>query len=349
MADTGFGGGISHNATINQFLTELDGLRKKENNIVVLAATNFGEHELDPAIMRAGRFDRKIYITRPNLKERQEIFKFYLAKVKTDGQVSVDMLARRTVYYSPSDIDSMIREAGIIALRERRETITMKDLTEAYDRVTYGNKSNIIMTDEDKKWTAYHETGHAILAYLIHPKDDVVKATIIPRKGFLGFVSHKPPHEHYSHNREYFLAQIKISIASYIAEQLTFGSTTSGVGGGSGSDFNTALQIARDMVWSYGMGQSGLIGDYRSSDGSLYGYQEMVSIEIKEKLENDVQDILQTCLNEVREILTKHKDLLEYFAQELLKKEELEYDQIQAIFDKFNIKPLSSRPTDKAV
>lgn len=337
MADTGFGGGISHNATINQFLTELDGLKKKENNIVIIAATNFGENELDPAIMRSGRFDRKIYITRPNLKERKEIFTFYLSKVKTDGQVNVDMLSRRTVYYSPSDIDSMIREAGLIALREKRDVITMKDLSEAYDRVTYGNKSNIVMTDEDKKWTAYHETGHAILAYLTHPKDDVVKATIIPRKGFLGFVSHKPPHEHYSHNREYYLAQIKISIASYVAEQLTFNSTTSGVGGGPGSDFNTALGIARNMVWSYGMGKSGLIGDYRY----LGNYENMVSNEIKEKLENDVQDILQTCLSEVREILTKHKDLLEYFAQELLRKEELEYDEIQAIFDKFNIKPLT--------
>ncbi len=346
MADTGFGGGISHNATINQFLTEVDGLRKKENNIVIIAATNVSDHDLDPAIMRAGRFDRKIYITRPNLKERQEIFKFYLAKVKTNDQVNVDMLARRTVYYTPSDIDSMIREAGIIALRDRRDSITMKDLSEAYDRVTYGNKSNIIMTDEDKKWTAYHEAGHAILAYLTHPKDDVVKATIIPRKGFLGFVSHKPPYEHYSHNREYFFAQIKIAIASYVAEQITFNSTTSGVGGGPGSDFNTALHIARDMVWSYGMGKSGLIGDYRY----LYWIEErMVSNKIKEILENDAQDILQTCLKEVKDILTGHNDLLEYFAKELLRKEELEYDEIQSIFDKFNIKPLSSRPPVKII
>ncbi|VAX38094.1 Cell division protein FtsH [hydrothermal vent metagenome] len=340
MADTGFGGGISHNATINQFLTELDGLRKKENNIVVIAATNFGEQDLDPAIMRAGRFDRKIYITKPNLKEREDLFKFYLKRIKADPEVNASILARRALWYTPSDIDSMVREAGIISLREKREKINMKDLSEAYDRVTYGNKSNINMSDEDKKWTAYHETGHAILAYLTHPKDDVVKATIIPRKGFLGFVSHKPSEEHYSHNREYFSAQIKISIASYVAEEMTFGSTTSGVGGGPGADFNTAINIARQMVWSYGMGKSGYIGDYGTTGSPC---NNALSDKIKEILEDDVQDLLQTNLKEVRDILTQHKDLLEYFAQELLKKEELEYDEIQSIFNKFNVKPLSGR------
>ena len=339
MADTGFGGGISHNATINQFLTELDGLRKMENNIVVIAATNFSEGELDSAIMRAGRFDRKIYIHNPNLKERKEIFDFYLSKVQIDNQVNSSVLARRTLWYTPSDIDAMIRESGIIALRDRRKKINMKDLSEAYDRVTYGNKSNIIMNEEDKKWTAYHESGHAIMAYLIHPKDDVVKATIIPRKSALGFVSHQPREEHYSHNREYYFAQIKICIASYVAEDLTYSSTSSGVGGGPGSDFNTALRIARNMVWSFGMGKSGYIGDYRY----LCDFNKTVSNGVKEVLENDVQDILQTCLKEVREILTQHNDLLVYFAEELYKKEELEYDEIQAIFDKFDIKPISGR------
>jgi cell division protease FtsH len=346
MADTGFGGGISHNATINQFLTELDGLRKSENNIIVIGATNFSEHELDPAIMRAGRFDRKIYINRPNLQERKDLFTFYLSKVTKAADVNIGILARRTLWYTPSDIDSMIREAGIIALSDQRRTeITMHDLSVAYDRITYGIKSNIMMTPEDKKWTAYHEAGHAIMAYLIHPKDDVVKATIIPRKGFLGFVSHRPREEHYSHNREYFLADIKICIASYVAEMMTFNSTTSGVGGGYGSDFNTALNTARRMVWSYGMGKSGYIGDYHHSYLFMDYTDHMTADPIKNVLEADVQDILQICLQEVREILTKHKDLFVYFAEELLKKEELEYDEIEAIFKKFEVTPFS-RPAD---
>ena len=184
MADTGFGGGISHNATINQFLTEMDGLKKKENNIVIIAATNFGEQDLDPAIMRTGRFDRKIYITRPNLKERKDLFDFYLTRVKIDKDVNAEILARRTLWYTPSDIDSLVRESGLIALREKRELINMKDLSEAYDRVTYGNKSNIVMTEEDKKWTAYHETGHAIIAYLLHLVTTWSRQPLSPAKVF---------------------------------------------------------------------------------------------------------------------------------------------------------------------
>ncbi len=342
IPESGFGGSISHNATINQFLTELDGLRQHENNIVVIAATNAPEYELDSALMRAGRFERKIYITRPNLKERKELFDFYLKRVKVDQSVRSNILARRALWFTPADIDAMIREAGLVALREKRHEINMKDLSEAYDRVTFGDKSNIIMTPEDKLWTAHHEAGHAILAYLIHPKDDVVKATIIPRKGALGFISHRPSEESYSYNKEYFLARIKICLASYAAERLIFGSTSSGVGGGPGSDFNTALQLTQDMVWSYGMGKSGLLGDYRWL--TLRDDDHLISTKTRETLDNDVQEILQSCLKEVTDILTEKKDLLEYFAQELLKKEELEYDEIQAIFDKFNLKPLAGRP-----
>ena len=337
MADTGFGGGISHNATINTFLTEMDGLRKSENNIVVIAATNCGEHDLDPAIIRSGRFDRKIYVTRPNLEERRQLFEFYLNKVQYDPSVNIDVLARRAVWYSAADIDGMIREAGVIALREQRLQLNMKDLSEAYDRIVYGNKSNINMTTEDKHWTAVHEAGHAIMACL-HPKDDVVKATIIPRKGFLGFVSHQPKEEYYSHNKEKLLAEIKISLASYAAEEITFGMTTTGVGGGPNSDFNHALNLARRMVWSYGMGPSGLVGDFES-----YAYYDnkmgMLSDSVKEKLEQDVQQILQSCLTEVKEFLNEHKDLLDYFAKELETKEELEYDEILKIFEKFKLKP----------
>ena len=347
MADTGFGGGISHNATINQFLTDMDGLRKSENNIVVIAATNFGEEELDSAIMRAGRFDRKIYVERPNLDERKKIFDFYINKVKTEN-VNSDIMARRTLYSTPADIEAIVREAGIVALREKREIISMKDMSEAYDWITYGDKSNMIVRDEDRLWTAHHEAGHAILAYLIHPKDDVVKATVIPRRGCYGFISHKPQYEHHSYNKEYFLAQIKISIASYVAEQMTYGgNSSSGVGGGPGADFNTALSIARRMVWAFGMGKSGYIGDYLTTGVHHYSGSNMVSNEIREVLERDVQDILQSCLKDVKEILTQHKELYEYFAKELFEKKELEYDEIQAIFDKFDVKPISGRPLPK--
>ncbi len=346
MADTGFGGATSHNATINQFLTELDGLRQNENNIVVIAATNVPEDELDSAIMRAGRFDRKVYITKPNLEEREQLFKFYLSRVKADPSIEPNFLARKALWFSPSDIDNMVREAGLLALRDKRETITMKDLSQAYDRVTFGLKSNITLNEKEKTWTAYHEAGHAVIAYLTHPTNDVIKATIIPHKGSLGFISQRPIEETYSSNREQLLANIKVSLASYVAEKLKFGTTGSGVGGGRGTDFDTAMRIAHAMVWQYGMGKSGLVGDFHalaSNNGSL------ISEKTREILDDDVQNILQTCMKEVEQILSANTDVLEYFAQELLKKQELEYDEIEAIFRKFGVKSARPLPINKTL
>ena len=339
MADTGFGGGISHNATINQFLTEMDGLRQIENNIVVIAATNVDESDLDPAIMRAGRFDRKIYVTRPNLKEREQVFAFYMKKVTTDASVRPDILARKTLWFSPSDIENMIRESGLIALRENREAISFKDLSMAYDRVVFGAKSNLVLSEKDKEWVAYHEAGHAIIGYLLHPTDDVIKATIVPHKGALGFVAPQAKEEIHIHNRDQYLATIKVNLASYAAEQIKFGTTGSGVS----SDFRTAMNLAHKMVWSWGMGKSGFLGSMEQMI-ERFG-QSYISDKTREKLDGDVQEILQACLNEAKEVLLKHRDLLDYFAQELLRKNELEYDEIEAIFNKFNLKPISGRST----
>ncbi len=343
MQDQGFGGGVSsHNATINQFLTELDGLRKAENNIIVIAATNADEGELDEAIMRSGRFERKIHVSLPNLKERQDIFDFYLKKVKAAAEVNSSMLARKTLWFSPADIDYMVREGSLISLREMREEINMKDLSEAYDRIAFGMKSNIKMSDKERLWTAYHEAGHAVISYLIHPTNDVIKASVIPRKGSLGMIFDRPQEETYSKNKEAILAEIKVNLAAYVAERIKFGSTTTGVGGGPGADFYTAMNWATKMVYSFGMGKSGLVGDfsYYSGTGNT-GRAHFVSEKTKETLDGDVQEILQTCIKDVETILVEKRELLEFFAQELYRKEELEYDEIESIFQQFGVKPLT--------
>ena len=346
-ADFGFGGQTSHNATINQFLTELDGLRKAENNIVVIAATNVDESDLDEAVLRAGRFERKIYVNRPNLAERKQIFEFYLKKVLVDTatEVNTDILAKKTLWFSPADIDYMVREASILAMRDKRDKISMKDLNLAYDRVAFGMKSNIVLNDKEKQAVAYHEAGHAVIAYLLHPSNDVIKATIQPRRGNLGFISHRPNEEMHYFNREYLLANIKVSLGSYAAETIKLGTTSSGVGGGPGSDFYTAMQMAHNMVWRYGMGKSGLLGDFHSlstRDGGT-----VISEKTKEILDNDMQAILQNCLKEVTAVLNQHRELLDTFAAELIAKGELEYDEIEAIFQKFGLKP-ASRPSSSA-
>ncbi|UCC94597.1 MAG: AAA family ATPase [Candidatus Omnitrophota bacterium] len=327
---SGFGGGISHNATINQLLTEMDGLRQEDNNIVIIAATNVNEEELDPALMRAGRFDRKIYVSFPYLQERRELFDYYLGKVKYDPAIDTAVLARRTVYFSPADIANMVREASLVAARDGRARVTMRDLSEAYDRVEFGLKSSLQLTDKEKVWTAYHEAGHAIIAYLENPLKDVVKASIIPRRGFLGYAHPVQREEVHVPMKDYYLAEIKTFLASYAAERLKFGTTGAGVTG----DFASALRIARRMVYCWGMGSSGILGNFLRL--SYFGLSPIeISEELRAKLDNDVQKILQECLKEVEEILASEKDLFEHFAQELIKHEELDYDQIVEIFKKY--------------
>ena len=345
---SGTGGDIDHNATVNQFLTELDGLRKEENNIVVLAATNVNEDELDSAITRSGRFERIIHVGYPNLKERKELLEFYFKKIKTDPSLNIPMVSRKTLWFSPADIDHLVREAGLIALRKGKDIIDFKDVSEAYDKIAYGNKSNILMNDAQKEWTAYHEAAHAIIGYVLHPTQDVVKATIIPRSGALGFVAWRPREEEHGVDREWYLACIKRSLASYAGEKIKYGSTGSGVGGSPGSDFYNAINIAHDMVWRLGMGKSGFIGDFHAFT-TWRNQHNYISEKTRQTLDEDVQEILQACLKECFDFLIKHRDLFEYFSQELLKKQELEYDEIEETFKKFGVKPLYRPPNEELI
>ncbi len=339
---SGFGAGMDYNATINQLLTELDGLRQKDNNIVVIGATNVSENELDRALMRAGRFDRKIYVGYPNLEERKKLFEFYLKKVNFDpNSVNTDVLARKTVGFSPADIANCVREASLISIRKGKEKITMEDLSEAYDRVMFGLKSNITLSQREKEWIAYHEAGHAIVAYLTHPTDDVVKATIIPRKGHLGYAMPVPKEEVHISDKERLIAEIKTLLGSYVAERLKFGKTSSGVD----EDFRKAYQIAHNMVWRWGMGFSGLIGNFEAQTINSEWYPRginFLSERMKDKLDEDVQKILKECLKEVEDLLAKEKELLEAFAEELLAKEELDYDEITELFKKYGKERASS-------
>ncbi len=328
---SGMGAGMDYNSTVNQLLTEMDGLRQSENNIVVIAATNVNESGLDPALMRAGRFDRKIYVNKPRLEDRKKLFDYYLEKTQSDPQIDNNVLAKRTVGFSPADISNMVREASLITIRNKRKEIIYKDLSGAYDRVVFGLRSQIVLSEKEKEWTAYHESGHAIIAYLTHPTDDVIKASIIPHRGALGYVGRRPKEEIYAPSREWFLANIKTFLAGYAAEKIKFNTTTSGVA----SDFSAALDFAHDMAYRYGMGESGLLGNFEALGvGSYSNHSTFISEETKRKIDDDVQKILNNCLKEVEEILIREKELLECFAQQLLAKSELEYDEIVEIFKK---------------
>ncbi|MFH0826358.1 MAG: AAA family ATPase [Candidatus Omnitrophota bacterium] len=336
--DRGFGGQTESNTTLNQLLIEMDGLKEKDFNVILIGATNAPESFLDAALLRPGRFDRKIYVHLPNLEEREKLFDYYLKEVQYDTTIDRGRLARLTVGNSPADISNLIREAALIAVRNRKETISMREISEAYDRVEMGIKHKVVFTQKEREKIAYHEAGHAIAMYFFAPHKDVFKATILARGGALGFVMPQPREEIHVRTRDQYLGDIKVSLGSYAAEKQKLNVTTSGVS----QDFTTAMWIAHHMVWEWGMGKSGLVGNYgmlesmQSNLGAFRGQSaSFVSEEIKKRLNNEVQDILQECLKEVEDLLLKESALLDRFAQELLAKDEINYDEIEAIFKEF--------------
>ena len=341
MADRGFGGGTETNRTVNQLLVEMDGLKEKDVNVIVIGATNAPMNYLDQALLRPGRFDRVIQVGLPGLEDREKLFEYYLSKVQYDASLNVPRLARRAVQKSPADIANLVREAALLTVRHTKTAITMKEINEAMDRIELGIKRNIKITPKEKEMVAYHESGHAIVAYLLNPTDDVMKASIIPRAGTLGVVYHVPKEEIHCYDREKLSAEIKIALGSYVAEKIKFGTTTTGVE----ADFQKSLSLAHSMVWKWGMGKSGLLGDYSTLDARAAGWTSsakgsFISEQVREQLNKDTQTIIEQCMNEVEALLQKERVLLDRFAQELISKLELDYDEIDAIFKEFNL----SRP-----
>jgi cell division protease FtsH len=322
-----FGSGEG-NTTQNQLLVAMDGLGDRSENIIVIGATNAAEDILDPALLRPGRFDRKVYIKKPNLEGRESLFRFYLSKIKYEAALDCKRLARKAVDKSPADIENIVKESALIATRNNRDVVGLHDISEAIERIELGMKQKLTVNAREREMTAYHETGHLMVTYLSHPRDDVFKASIIPRKSSLGVVHPTSIEEWHGRDRETLVADIKICLAGYAAEKIKFNTTTTGVT----SDFKQAMNLAHFMVWVLGMGSSGMIGDY-----TIYkeGNALLLSEDVKMRLNQDVDKVLKECLAEVETLLRKEKDLFERFAHELLTKQELDYDEIEAIFAEF--------------
>ncbi len=334
--DLGFGAQTERNNTVNELLVQMDGLETQRYNVVVIGATNADEAVLDPALMRPGRMDRKIYVDLPGLADREALLRHYLTKVKADSSVDVPRLARRTVYHSPADIENLVKESALIATRYKREEITYKDLSEALERIDLGFKIHTKLAPDERRRVAYHETGHLITTYLLHPTDDVFKASIISRRaGTHGVVYHVPREELKLDSRDRLLANVKVALAGYVAEKLKCGSTSDGCG----SDFGKAMDMVRRMVWNYGMGANGFVGNYEILTGSWvfrHGTTgDFLSDRVKEKLNDEMHLILTQCLEDAERILQQEDALLERFKDELLKKDELEYDEIESIFREY--------------
>ncbi|MBD3427226.1 MAG: AAA family ATPase [Candidatus Omnitrophica bacterium] len=323
-----FMGGQETNSTLNQVLAEMDGLKGKEENIVVIGATNAMEGHLDQALLRPGRFDRKIMITKPSQDDREDLFKFYLNKVRAEEDLDLGRLARRAVGKSPADIANIVKESALIATRNKKTEIGLKEISEAFERVDLGIKYRLTVTPKEKEMTAYHESGHLLTTFFKAPSKSIFKASIIPRKGALGVVWSPEKEELHSRSREHLMSEIMTSIGGYVAEKIKYGTTTSGVS----SDFQKAMGIAHSMVWNLGMGETGLIGDFTVIP------KEQLSEDLRLKLNKDTQSIMKSCLKQVQDILTEKKEILDRFAKELLEREELEYDEIIAILEEYGYK-----------
>lgn len=322
------------NQTINQLLTEMDGLKGKDAdyNIIVIGATNMPEKYFDPALLRPGRFDRKLTVYLPNLEDREKLFEYYLSKVQYDkDSVRIDRMARITSNYTPADISNLVQEAAILCIRNKKEVITMQEISEAMERIRLGLRLRFKVSRREKECTAYHETGHAIITYLCEPKRDTFKLSIVPRSRTLG-VSWSGREESREFTKEEASASIMCSLGGYVAEKIKFGGNT---GAGVGADFENIMSIAHDMVYKWGMGDSGFLGNFSSLFLTDRSTEPMMSEQMMARLDEDVQKILNRCMKDTEEILTKERPLLDKLAAELLEKEELDYDQIEGIFKSF--------------
>lgn len=322
-----FGGAEETNSTQNQLLAEMDGVLTGRDNIIFIGATNAPEDKLDPALLRPGRFDRKIYVGKPHLKEREDLFRYYLSKVQFDSNLDIRKLAQRTVQKSPAEIEASVKEAALIATRDNREVVLFKDMSQAFERIDLGIAHRLPMTNREKEMVAIHESGHLVTVYFLQSlTHDVFKATILHRGGTLGHVLPVPKEEQYTMSREELVSDIMVSLAGFLAEKIKYGTTSTGAS----SDFAHALNRAENMVWAYGMGKSGVIGNYYITQGE--SIHSSLSEEFKRRLNEETQEILKLAEKETEEFLRKEWKMVELFANLLVEKEELNYDEIEEIF-----------------
>jgi cell division protease FtsH len=323
------GGGQETNSTLNQLLVCMDGLGKEEGaNVIVIGATNANIDILDPALLRPGRFDRHIQISMPRARDRQELFEYYLKKVKADPTIDIPRLARKTVWKSPADVENIVKESALISIRNGREMITYKDISEALERIDLGQETHLELTLQERERVAYHEAGHLLVLYQQHPTDDVFKASIKTRGGALGVVYHHPREELYTKTKDELFANVKTALAGYVSEKIKYNVTSTGVSG----DFANAMSVASSMVWHYGMSSNGFVGDYTMLLGDIKRGESRISESMKDHLNTEVQTILHRATEEVEAFLRSEWAMMDVFVKALLEKSELDYDEIEAIF-----------------
>lgn len=330
---SGMGGGHDEREqTLNQILVEMDGF-DGETNVIVLAATNRAD-VLDPALLRPGRFDRRVTITLPERKDREAILKVHFKKKPTDETVDLDKLAAKTAGSSGADLANMANEAAIIAARRNKKRISNDELTEAFERVAIGpERKTKIMNDHEKELTAYHEAGHAIVGHVLPDSDPVHKVTIIPRGGTGGVTWFLPPEDKSYTNVYEFKDILARAMGGRIAEQLIYGDD--GITTGAGSDLRKATEIARDMVIEQGMGKGLRDQVFHEDNGGLM-FDKMTrerpySDETAKMIDEEVAQLITEAKHRAMLVLKENRSFLDKLAEALLKEETLEESEVDEI------------------
>ena len=337
---TGMGGGHDEREqTLNQMLVEMDGFSVNEG-IIVMAATNRVDI-LDPAILRPGRFDRKIVVGRPDVKGRLEILNVHSAKKPLGDDVDLDSLSRTTAGFTGADLENLLNEAAINAARDGRKFISNDDVSRAFIKVGIGTeRQSKVISDKEKKITAFHESGHAILFHVLPDVGPVHSVSIIPTgMGAAGYTMPLPERDEMFNTKGKMLQDIIVSLGGRVAEELVFDDITTGAS----QDIKQATSTARDMVTKYGFSSKlGLINYDNDSDevfiGRDFGHTRVYGENIASEIDNEVRDIINDCYAKAKRIISDYRGVLDRTAQLLLEKEKIDREEFEALFEGVEIK-----------
>ena len=315
--------------TLNQLLVEMDGFDEHQETIV-LASTNRPD-VLDPALLRPGRFDRQITVNLPDRKGREGILRIHVKGLRLSGDVDLDLLARTTTGFSGADLANLCNEAALIAARNNHHLVEMADFDEALDRIVLGAARALIIGDSERKIIAYHESGHALVAWLTPNADPVQKVTIIPHGMALGVTEQLPGEDRYNYSKEYLLARLSVMLGGRVAEEVALKDITTGAE----NDLIEATRLARKMVTRWGMGSLGQMALATNDEQPFLGYEisqgKEYSEEMAAKIDRDVQDLLQERYQYVHQLLGRSRDKLDALVQVLLKEDTIDQKEITGI------------------
>lgn len=323
------GGQEEREQTLNEILNQMDGF-EKESGVIVMAATNKPEL-LDPALLRPGRFDRRIVLDLPDVNEREEILRLHCQGKPLALNVNLREIAERTPGFSGADLANLVNEAAILAARKNKKQVFQEDFLESIDKVLLGpERRSHLLSKREKEIAAYHEAGHAIVSTFLKETEPVRKISIIPRGLAAGYTLKTPAEERRIKTKSEFLAEMAVLLGGYCAEKIKFGQITTGAG----NDLEKATELAKKLVMEYGMSDLGPISFGKREESIFLGREEIYrdfSEKVAEKIDKEVEKFVKNAENRAREILTRKKKLLEKVAQRLIEKEAIEKEEFEQL------------------